>query len=191
MIAATVRRATAEDAVILGIVGPAAYAEAYANLWLRPDAYVEQLQTFGQRAFEALLARPDARVWVGESSGTAVGFLSVIVGSVDPVEHRPGGAELPRIYILGPSQRKGLSRLLLDAAIRQAAVEGLSHVWLDVMTSADWARRAYVKWGFRELGGAQFRRPVKVGRSDMVVLAKEVGAVPSASQFSERPRRSC
>jgi ribosomal protein S18 acetylase RimI-like enzyme len=136
MIAATVRRATAEDAM-RGIVGPAAYAEAYADLWLRPDAYVEQLQTFGQRAFEALLARPDARVWVGEACGAAVGFLSMIVGSVDPVEHRPGGAELSRIYILGPAQRRGLGRLLLDAAIRQAAVEGLSHVWLDVMASAD------------------------------------------------------
>jgi len=53
---------------MLGIIGPA-YAEAYANLWRRPDVYVKQLQTFGQRAFEALLARPDARVWVGEACG--------------------------------------------------------------------------------------------------------------------------
>jgi len=107
------------------------------------------------------------------------------------VSARSRGAELPRIYIPGTAQRRGLGRLLLDAAIRQAAVEGLSPVWLDVMASADWARRAYVKWGFRELGGAQFRKPVKADRSDMLVLAKEVGAVPSASQFSERPRRSC
>jgi len=53
------------------------------------------LRTFGPRAFESLLARPEARVWIGEAGGTIVGFLSMIVGSVDPIERRPGGAEIP------------------------------------------------------------------------------------------------
>jgi GNAT superfamily N-acetyltransferase len=176
MVAATVRRAAAEDAYVLGIIGPAAYAEAYAHLWDRPDAYVDQLQSFGPHAIGALFARPDARVWLGEINGIAVGFLSMIVGSSDPVEHRPGGAELPRIYILKSAQRMGLGRLLLDAAIKQAAIEGLSHVWLDVMAAADWARRAYAKGGFRELARTQFSKPVKAGLSDMVVLAKDIPA---------------
>jgi ribosomal protein S18 acetylase RimI-like enzyme len=156
MIALSVRRATAEDAGVLGVIGPAAYAEAYGYLWDRPDAYAEQLQTFGSDAFKRLLRRPDARVWVSETGGTVVGFLSMIIGSIDPAEHRPGGAELPRIYILGPAQRIGLGRLLLDAAIRQAAIEGLSHVWLDAMSSADQARRAYLRWGFCEIGSSVF-----------------------------------
>jgi hypothetical protein len=59
MNAARVRRATAEDAYVLGVIGPAAYAEAYACLWDRADAYSEQLQSFGSRAFEALFARSD------------------------------------------------------------------------------------------------------------------------------------
>jgi hypothetical protein len=61
MITAAVRSATREDAYMLGIIGPAAYAEAYAYLWDRPGAYSEQLQSFGQRAFETLLTRTDAR----------------------------------------------------------------------------------------------------------------------------------
>src|SRR6516165_7689754 len=81
--------------------------------------------------FEALLARPEARLWIGEVQGTVVGFLSMIVGSMDPVERRLGGAEIPRIYVIEPAQRAGLGRLLLDAAIEQATTEGLSHVWLD------------------------------------------------------------
>jgi len=127
MAAAIVRPATAEDAEALGIIGPAAYAEAYAYLWDRPDAYAHQLRTFGQRACGALLARPEARVWISEVGGAAVGFLSMIIGSADPIEHRSGGAELPRIYILGSAQRMGIGRLMLDAAIAQAATEGLSH----------------------------------------------------------------
>ena len=52
------------------------------------------------------------------------------------------GALIPRIYIIGPAQRMGLGRLLLDAAIEQAATERLSHLWLDVMESATAARLA-------------------------------------------------
>ncbi|MBV9203510.1 MAG: GNAT family N-acetyltransferase [Alphaproteobacteria bacterium] len=130
---------------MLGIIGPAAYAEACGHLWDRPDAYSDHLRTFGVRA-----------------------FLSMIVGSMDPVERRLGGAEIPRIYIIGPAQRTGLGRLLLDAAVEQAQTEALSHIWLDVMASATAARRAYSKWGFREIGGRRFEKPVKVGQSEMM-----------------------
>jgi hypothetical protein len=50
MSAAIVRRATAGDAEALGIIGPAAYAEAYSYLWDRPDAYSDHLRTFGPHA---------------------------------------------------------------------------------------------------------------------------------------------
>ena len=50
MSTATVRRATTQDADVLGIIGPAAYAEAYGYLWDRPDAYFDQLRTFGAPA---------------------------------------------------------------------------------------------------------------------------------------------
>jgi diamine N-acetyltransferase len=174
MSAPVVRRANVQDAEVLGIIGPAAFAESYSYLWDRPDAYFDQLRTFGPRAFESLLARSDARLWIGEMGRTAVGFLSMIVGSVDPIERRPGGALIPRVYIVGPAQRTGLGRLLLDAAIEQAGTEGLSHVWLDVMASATAARRAYARWGFREIGRRRFERLVKADLSEMVVLMKEV-----------------
>ena len=45
----------------------------------------------------SLLAQPDARLWIGEVEGAAVGFLSMIVGSLDPIERRSGGALIPRI----------------------------------------------------------------------------------------------
>jgi len=158
---AKVRRATAEDVEVLGIIGPAAYADAYGYLWDRPDGYSDHLRTFGVRAFVSLLARPEARLWIGEVRGTVVDFLSMIVGSVDPIARRAGGAEIPRIYVIGPAQRTGLGRLLLDAAIEPAATEGLSHVWLDVMASAT-ARRAYAKWAFEKLADACSKSPSRL-----------------------------
>ena len=58
-------------------------------------------------------------------------------------DSRPGGASIPRVYIIGPAQRMGLGRLLLNAAIEQAGAMGLFRLWLDVMASATAARRAY------------------------------------------------
>ena len=69
MSAPIVRRATLEDAEVLGIIGPVAYTEAYGYLWDRPDAYSEHLRTFGVRAFKSLLARSAARLWIGEVRG--------------------------------------------------------------------------------------------------------------------------
>jgi hypothetical protein len=128
-----------------------------------------------------------ARVWVGEVAGTMVGFLSMIVGSLDPVDHRPSAAELPRIYILGSARRSAWASVgswsTRQSSRRQPRVYPMSdltlclvwpYVWFDVMASADRARRADAKWGFHELGSKQFEKTVKAGLSDMVVLAKEI-----------------
>ncbi|MCA3567067.1 GNAT family N-acetyltransferase [Bradyrhizobium sp.] len=171
---ATIRPAGADDCDQLGVIGPAAYAEAYCYLWSDPAAYAVQLTTFGRDAFALLHARPDARIWVAEVGGRIVGFLSMILGSRDPVLGRPGGAELPRIYLLGPVRGAGLGRRLLEAAIATARGEGASHVWLDVMATADWARRSYAVWGFREIGADRFEKGVRNGMDEMIVMMKDI-----------------
>jgi hypothetical protein len=45
---------------------------------------------------------------------------------------------------------------------------------LNAWTSADQARRAYLLWGFREIGSRVFEKPVRPGLSNMVVMSKEV-----------------
>ncbi|SDR12816.1 Ribosomal protein S18 acetylase RimI [Rhizobiales bacterium GAS113] len=169
-----IRRALISDAETLGVIGPAAYAAAYADLWDDGAELARQLDTFGAAAFAELLRRSDARVWVSEMEGSLVGFLTMIVGAANPITREPNGAEIPRIYILPGAQHLGLGRQLLEAAIAEAVDENLTHVWLDVMASADWARSAYLKWGFAELGSKVFGRSVKTGRSDMVVLIKRL-----------------
>jgi diamine N-acetyltransferase len=57
MSTATVRRATAQDAEVLGIIGPAAYAEAYGYLWDRPDAYSDHLHSASARLNRCSLDR--------------------------------------------------------------------------------------------------------------------------------------
>jgi GNAT superfamily N-acetyltransferase len=167
-----VRRAVPADVPDLGVVGPAAYAAAYGHLSDDGAEFARHLTTFSADAFEAFLNRPDTGVWVAEANGTIVGFLSMIVGSANPITHEPNGAEIPRIYLLPVAQGVGFGRRLLDAAITEAEGRSLNHVWLDVMGSADTARKAYLSWGFLELGAKRFSKAVKADMDNMVVLIR-------------------
>jgi diamine N-acetyltransferase len=170
-----IARATVGDAPDLGIIGPAAYAAAYHDDWDDPVAFFWQLQTFGAEAMEATLARPDARVWIARQDGVGVGFLTMFVGSLEPINQRPKGAEIPRIYLLPGARRGGIGKKLLEAAEKQAREDGCDHVWLDVMEHAEWARAAYERWGFSEIGGKTFAGGLRPGRNrGMRVMVKEL-----------------
>lgn len=174
MFGPSVRVATMADIEELGFVGPAAYAAQYAYLWDSSADLARQLATFSSGAFANFIERPDTRVWVAEMDGAIVGFLTMIVGSVDPIGARANGSEIPRIYLLPGSQGYGIGRQLVGRAIAQAREEEVSYVWLDVMASANQARNAYLRWGFTELGSKRFTKPVKPDFADMIVLAKPI-----------------
>jgi len=170
-----ISRATGADAPDLGIVGPAAYAAAYHDDWDDPVGFFWQVQTFGPEAMAATLARADARVWIARQEGVGVGFLTMFVGSLEPIQHRPDGAEIPRVYLLPGARRGGIGKKLLEAAEVQARAEGCAYVWLDVMEHAEWARAAYARWGFADIGAKTFSGVLRPGRSRaMRVMVKEL-----------------
>ena len=80
-----ITRATDKDTPDLGIIGPAAYAAAYHDDWDDAVAFFWQVQTFGPEAMEATLARPDSRVWIARQDGVGVGFITMFVGSREPI----------------------------------------------------------------------------------------------------------
>jgi GNAT superfamily N-acetyltransferase len=172
----TIARATEADVAEIGIIGPAAYAVHYFEDWTNdPAAFARQLAAYGPEATRETLKRPDARMWVARADGACIGFLTMIVGSLDPIEHKPNGAELPRIYLLSGATGGGVGRKLLAAAEAQAKSEGLAYLWLDVMEHAEWARAAYARWGFIDIGAQAFHRKLTGGRGNMRVLRKELG----------------
>ena len=168
-----IARATEVDIPAIAIVGPAAYAVYYFEDWTNDAvAFSRQLETFGADATREMLKRPDVRMWTARAGGVCIGFLSMVVGAKDPVEHKPNGAELPRIYLLSGATGGGVGRKLLAAAEEQAREEGLDHVWLDVMEHAHWARAAYARWGFTDIGATSFHRALNRGHGAMRVLRK-------------------
>jgi ribosomal protein S18 acetylase RimI-like enzyme len=171
---ASIRMASPTDIQELGVVGPAAYAAEYAYLWDSSAALARQLETFSAAAFNRFMERYDSRIWVAQTDNMIVGFLTMVVGSVDPIKGRASGAEIPRIYLLPGSQGQGIGRQLVESAIERARDEALSYVWLDVMASASQAIDAYVRWGFEELGSNRFSKPVRPNLSEMIVLTKTI-----------------
>jgi ribosomal protein S18 acetylase RimI-like enzyme len=181
-LAVEIRQGRPDDIDALGVVGPAAYAEAYGYLWRDPRAYLRQLTTFSATAFSRVMGSDGTRLWVATLDGAIVGFLTMRLRVSEPINGADGGAEIARLYILGPSRRLRVGQKLLAAAIDEAVAEGCSHVWLQVMASADWARRAYVRWGFVEIGGTVYTGGVSEGLADMIVMSR-----PIAGSAGHRP----
>ena len=170
---ASIRPAKIEDAPILGVIAPAAYAASYAYLWDDGAAFVEQLKSFSADVFTDQIADPQYGVWLAELDGQPAGFLTLKYGSCEPVGTTPGGAEIPRIYFLPHGTGRGLAKLLLHEAEEAARLRGnVSYLWLDAMASADWAQRTYKKWGFIEIGRDRFPKNVKETERDMIVMIK-------------------
>ncbi|MDP3736470.1 MAG: GNAT family N-acetyltransferase [Hyphomonadaceae bacterium] len=170
-----ITRATDADIAELGVIGPAAYAAAYHEDWDDAVGFARQITAFGPDAMRAFMGRPDARVWIARQDGVGVGFLTMCVGSLESIASRPNGAEVPRIYLLPGARRGGIGKKLLEQAEAQAKSEGCDYIWLDVMEHAEWARAAYARWGFTDIGGKVFAGGLKPGRSrGMRVLVKEL-----------------
>lgn len=171
-----ITRAGQGDVADLGVIGPAAYAAAYHDDWNDPVGLSRHLATFGPVAMAETIAREDARVWIARADGSAIGFLTMILGSLEPIGARANGAEIPKIYLLPGARRGGVGRKLLEAAGEEARANGCAYLWLDVMEHAEWAIAAYERWGFADIGGTTFAGGLRPGRSRaMRVMVKELG----------------
>jgi diamine N-acetyltransferase len=170
----TIRSATPSDIPMLGLIGPAAYAEAYGDWWETPAAYYTYLQGFGAAAFTALFALPETRVWVAEIDGAPVGFLTMRLDTPDPISGEAGGAEVGKIYMLGSVRGAGVGRALLEAAEVEAHAEGAAYLWLDSMARAEWAWRTYERWGFVRIGEIVLDSGLKPDRTTLLVMKREL-----------------
>jgi diamine N-acetyltransferase len=168
----TIRRATPSDIPMLGLIGPAAYAEAYGDWWETPAAYYAYLQGFGAAAFTTFFTLAKARVWVAEVDGAPVGFLTMRLDTPDPVSGEAGGVAIPKIYMFGSARGAGVGRALLEAAEAEARAAGAAYLWLDSMQRAEWAWRAYERWGFVRIGEIMLDNGLKPDRTTLLVMKR-------------------
>lgn len=169
-----IRLATDVDYHALGVIGPAAYAAAYHEFWSSPVELARHLRTFGELALRDFASSKGAGVWLAEVDSEPVGFLSMIIGSFDPIRGEERGAEIPRIFLLPHARGSGIGRKLMQAAESEALRKQLSYIWLDAMDTADWAVKTYLAWGFEQIGTTTFPKPVRPERAGMIVFRKSI-----------------
>lgn len=86
-----------------------------------------------------------------------------------------GEAEILTLAVLPGQRRRGLARLLLEAATAEAAARGAAVLFLEVATRNDAARRLYAAAGFAEVGR---RRRYYADGDDALVLRRDLSASP-------------
>ncbi len=107
-------------------------------------------------AFRDLLSAPHARITVAvDALDLAVGYCVVLQAADE--------AEIANIAVAQTRREQGIAGRLLDVAIEETSISGVSTVYLEVRLSNASARALYLSRGFRQVGrrAAYYRFPTE------------------------------
>lgn len=165
--------ASASEVEELSVVGAAAYAAEYSDIWIDARGMASWMTAFRPSALAQAIGDPEARLWALKQDGQIVGFCLMRLNSPNTVDPRPAAAELKKLYILPGAQGLGLGKEAIKVAEAEAKAVGMTNLWLDVMDTAG-ALVMYRRQGFEEVGRVRLTLPLKAGREGMVVLCKDL-----------------
>jgi ribosomal protein S18 acetylase RimI-like enzyme len=153
----TLRRATADDAAMLGVVGSATFLEAFT--WALPGADIVSFCTKNHttEAYARYLAKPDTRVTLavtGEDS--PVGYVMVCAPDFPSFDVLSSDIELKRIYLFSRYRPGGNAQRLMDAAIADARALGRTRLLLGTHADNNRAIAFYRRNEFSEVGTRTF-----------------------------------
>lgn len=166
------RRATPDDAAALGLIGSAAFLEAFTWLLPGPDILAFCARNHTAEAYAKYLALPDTSITLAETAtGAPVGYAMLTAPDLSSVEGHPGDIELKRIYLLSRFRSlktpvlddagqvvEGLrtGQALMDAAISNARAMGRTRLLLGTHAGNQRAIAFYHRNGFLEAGTRSF-----------------------------------
>ncbi len=119
-------------------------------------------------AFRDLLSASHARITVAvDAHDLAVGYCVVLQAADE--------AEIANIAVAQARRAQGIAGRLLDLALKEASISGVTTVYLEVRLSNTSARALYLSRGFRQVGrrAAYYRFPTE----DALVLRRDQPAM--------------
>src|SRR2546421_3257291 len=153
----TIRRAKADDAVLLTELGARTFAETFAPDNSPEDiaAYIGASFTIAQQTTE--LADPASTFLIAEVGGVATGYAQLHAG--EPVEGIEGvkHVELVRLYVAREWLGRGVGEALMRACVEEARQAGHKTIWLGVWERNGRAQAFYRRWNFRAVGEHVFQ----------------------------------
>jgi tRNA-Thr(GGU) m(6)t(6)A37 methyltransferase TsaA len=152
----TVRRAEAEDAVLLAELGERTFREAFGAANTQEDMASYLARSFGPQIQARELAEEDSAFLIAEVAGAAVGYARLTSGPAPPCVPGIRAAEIVRFYVDAPWIDTDVSGVLMAACLAEARTRRSDVVWLDVWEDDLQAIAFYFKWGFAVVGEQEF-----------------------------------
>jgi ribosomal protein S18 acetylase RimI-like enzyme len=157
--AVRVRRAVAEDAAGLSLLGRGTFLESYAHVLPATDIIAHAERQHAPEVYARWLADPHCHCFIAEvEPGAApVAYLVATVPDLplDGVDDRD--LEIRRIYVLHRFQGLGLGRQLMTLVDAAARAAGKRRLLLGVFSRNAAALSFYSSQGFTQVGTREFR----------------------------------
>ncbi|HEX8420329.1 MAG TPA: GNAT family N-acetyltransferase [Sphingomonas sp.] len=151
------RRAFPADAPAVAMIAQASFLETFAGILAGPDIVAHCAKNSLPAAFATWAADARAVVMLAEhAEGAAPIGYTLLVPPDLPVELRATDIELRRIYTLSLAHGTGLGRAMMDHAIDDARLLGMTRLLLGVLGRNARARAFYERSGFVVVGERQY-----------------------------------
>lgn len=153
----TIRPATADDALCIGVLGTQVFLDTYATEGIRPAIAREVLRGFATARVANAIASPDGVfVLALRDAQHLVGFAQLTLNASHPLVPGDDTAELDRLYVQERFTGQGIGVALLAAAEALAARHGRRTLWLTAWVGNARALAFYPRHGFEDRGSTPF-----------------------------------
>lgn len=144
-----VRKATAEDAVGLALLGRVTFAETFDSHFKDKQGLWEHYEaTFSVSKISRSLQDPNTIFWIATHNHLPVGYVKLKKQSLPEVTLPGRCSELEKIYVLKDYLSQGVGHLLQAALFKELRVLRSDNVWLYVWEENRRAIDFYQKHGF-------------------------------------------
>ena len=155
--ALNVRRASIEDAELLGELGARTFAETFSEDNTADDMAAYVAASFSPEHLTAELTDPSSVFFIAEVDGNAAGYAKLHPGEAPEVVGGRKPVELVRLYVARAWLGRGVGPALMQRCLDEARRMGFQIIWLGVWERNHRAQAFYRKWNFHEVGEHVFQ----------------------------------
>jgi diamine N-acetyltransferase len=153
-----IRKANAEDAGIIALLGRLTFRETFGPLF---DGREGELQTYLDHIFSvakiaASIAKPQNHYWLALMDTLPVGYAKQKYSSPNVLIDAPAPAQLQKIYVLSEFIAHRIGHELLETIMESSRASEIMVMWLTVLNTNDRAIRFYERHGWTDAGTTSF-----------------------------------
>lgn len=163
-----IRRALADDALLLSVLGTVTFYEAYFEQDDPTDLAHYLIESFSPSEILEQLDDENSIFLIAFYHGKAVGYARLVSGAPHQDVSSKNAIELRRLYVLEHLWRKGVGEKLLSECEAIARQIGKQSVWLGVWQQNERGQRFYTKHSYKKVGTITFPYFNSVGINDVM-----------------------